>query len=103
MRILLTLTCCVGLALSAGAAPQNNNNQNPQYKKKGGNAQQQTVTPQTGQKFKATGTGSGQYNPNKFKYQNQSTINNGGSAKFNEQMAAKFGQFGSPAGSPKPS
>src|SRR6266404_6105592 len=95
MRILLILTCCVGLALFAGAAQQNNNNNNnQQYKKKGGNnaAQQQVVTQQTGKKYKTTGMGAGthvqnfqqsntggQYKANKFKYQNQSGFNSSAS------------------------
>lgn len=40
MKILLTLTCCLGLAALAGAAQQNDN-QNQPVKKKGGNAPQQ--------------------------------------------------------------
>lgn len=51
MRILLTLTCCLGLATFAGAAqPDNQGQGNQQYKKKGGgNAPQQQATgrPQT--------------------------------------------------------
>jgi hypothetical protein len=59
MKKLLTLTCCVGLASLVGAAQQNNN-QNQQNKKKGGGngaVQQSVVTPQSGKKFKTTGTG----------------------------------------------
>ena len=87
MRTILTLTCCVGLAFSVSANQQNNNN-NQQYKKKGGNApQQQAVTPQ-GNKYKS-GAGYKQNfqqqnagNPNKYKYQNQSSVNN--SAKYKQ-------------------
>jgi putative peptidoglycan binding protein len=58
MKRLLTLTCCVGLASLVGAAKQDND-QNLQKKKGGGNGpvQQQVVTPQSGKKFKTTGTG----------------------------------------------
>src|ERR1700731_2224452 len=72
MKILLTLTCCVGLAALAGAAQQNNN-QNQQIKKKGGgNApQQQVVTPQTGKKFKTTGMGA---NPHVQNFQQPNTV-----------------------------
>jgi len=73
MRTVLTLTCCFGLALFAGAAQQDDQNQNNnQGKKKGGGgnaaAQQQVVAPQTvpqtGKKFK-TGPGGGpHYNAN---------------------------------------
>ena len=84
----------------AGAAQQNNNNNNQQYKKKGGgNApQQQAVVPQSGKKFKATGTGMNphgqnfqqtntvgnqQFKANKAKFQNQSSLNSsGGNPQF---------------------
>src|SRR2546423_12306328 len=54
MRILLVLTCSVGLVLFAGAAQQDDQDSN-KGKKKGGNAQQQqqVVAPQTGKKIKA--------------------------------------------------
>src|SRR5437868_6259282 len=101
MRTILTLTCCVGLALSVSANQQTNNN-NQQFKKKGGNAaQQQAVAPQ-GNKFK-TGAGykqnfqqqnavgnsnkfkyQNQSNANKFKYQNQSSLNNSANYKQNK-------------------
>src|SRR2546421_420899 len=74
MRILLVLTCCVGLASFAGAA-QPEEAGNHQGKKKGnGNApvqQQQLVAPQTGKKFK-TGPGGGQHTQN---FQQQGTAN----------------------------
>ena len=56
MRIILTVTCCLGIASLAVANQNNNQNNNNQYKKKGGgNAQQQQVmAPQTGKKFKTT-------------------------------------------------
>ncbi len=97
MKILLTLTCCVGLAVFASASQQNNNNQ--QFKKKGGgNAPQQqpVATQQTGKKFKTTGgatntqfknfqqsknfqsTNTGQFK-SKAKFQNQSAINSSAS------------------------
>ena len=61
MKILLVLTCSVGLVLFAGAAQQDDQDSN-KGKKKGGNAQQQqqqqVVAPQTGKKFKA-GPGAG--------------------------------------------
>ena len=99
MRTVLVLTCSVGLAALVGAAQQNNNN-NQQYKKKGGgNApQQQAVVPQSGKKFKTTGTGMNphvqnfqqsntagnqQFKANKTKFQNQSSLNSsGGNAQF---------------------
>ena len=97
MRILLTLICCVGLALFAGAAQQNNNNQ--QYKKKGGGgnaAQQQVVTPQANKHLNKMGAGSGNpnavnYNQNKFKYQNQSNAN-----KFKYQNQSGMNASGNP-------
>jgi Putative peptidoglycan binding domain len=80
------------------SANQQNNNNNQQYKKKGGNAavQQQVATPQ-GNKFK-TGTGYKQNfqqqnsvgNPNKFKYQNQSSLNNSQKFNANKYNANKF-------------
>jgi Putative peptidoglycan binding domain len=73
MRIFLTISCCVGLALFAGAAQQDNNQNNQQYKKKGGgNApqQQQVVTPQGGKKFK-TGPGAG---PHVQNFQQPNTV-----------------------------
>jgi hypothetical protein len=127
MRKFLTLICCVGLASLAGGA-QNNDNNNQQYKKKGGNAQpqqQQVVAPQTGKKFKTTGTqgpggnigspGLKTYNPKgphantagNFKQgkknwqgpvsgQNQTTLNsNAASTKFNK---TKFGSGNPNAG-----
>src|SRR2546423_7019100 len=61
MKILLVLTCSVGLVLFAGAAQQDDQDSN-KGKKKGGNAQQQqqqqVVAPQTGKKIKA-GPGAG--------------------------------------------
>jgi len=101
MRTILTLACCVGLALSVSANQQNNNN-NQQYKKKGGNAPQQAaVTGQTGKyktgtgykqnfqqsnagnsnKFKNQSSTTGAVNSNKYKYQNQSNVSN--SNKYN--------------------
>jgi hypothetical protein len=63
MRILLVLTCSVGLALFAGAAQQDDQDNN-KGKKKGGNAQsQQVVTPQTGKMYK-TGPGGGHHTQN---------------------------------------
>jgi putative peptidoglycan binding protein len=62
MRKLLILTCCVGLASLVSAAKHDDQDGN-QGKKKGGagNGQQQVAAsqtvPQTGKKFKATGTG----------------------------------------------
>src|SRR5690242_21515884 len=95
MRTILTLTCCVGLAVSVSANQQNNNNQ--QYKKKGGNAPQQAAVAPQGNKFK-TGTGYKQNfqqqnsvgNPNKFKYQNQSSLNNSQKFNSNKFNANKF-------------
>jgi hypothetical protein len=88
MKRLLTLACCVGLASLVGAAKQDND-QNQQKKKGGGNGavQQQVVTPQSGKKFKTTGTGTtahvqnfqqantvgGTSNLNKTKYQKTTT------------------------------
>jgi hypothetical protein len=76
MKTLLTLTCCVGLALFAGAAQHDDQDGNNQHKKKG-NAQaqpqqQQVVTPQTGKKFK-TGPGAGLHNQN---FQQPNTVTN---------------------------
>ena len=96
MRTILTLTCCVGLAVSVSANQQNNNN-NQQYKKKGGNAPQQAAVAPQGNKFK-TGTGYKQNfqqqnsvgNPNKFKYQNQSSLNNSQKFNSNKFNANKF-------------
>ncbi len=89
MRTILTLTCCVGLALSASANQQNNIN-NQQFKKKGGNAPQQAAVMGQGNKFK-TGTGYKQNfqqsnvgSSNKFKYQNQSSMNNSANFKANK-------------------
>lgn len=105
MRILLTLTCCVGLALFAGAAQQQNYNNNPQYKKKGGNApQQQVVTPQGNKHLNKMGAGSGNpnavnYNANKFKYQNQSNVNanaNVSGNKFKYQNQSNLSGSGNP-------
>ena len=71
MKILLTLTCCLGLAVLAGAEQQNNN-QNQIKKKGGGTApQQQVVAPQTGKKFKTTGTGA---NPHVQNFQQPNTV-----------------------------
>jgi hypothetical protein len=60
MRILLVLTCCFGLAFSAGAAQQDDQGNNQGKKKGGGNApSQQAVTqPTTAGKIK----GQGRYN-----------------------------------------
>ena len=58
MRILLVLTCCVGLALFAGAAQQQQNN-SPPPKKRGGNVQQQGVTQPTGGRMHKAGPGAG--------------------------------------------
>ena len=66
MRILLVLTCCVGLASFAGAARPEEAGNNQGKKKGGGGAnapQQQVATPQTGKKFKA-GPGGGPHNTN---------------------------------------
>jgi len=72
MRILLVLTCSVGLALFAGAAQQDDQDNN-KGKKKGGNAQsQQAVTPPTGKMYKA-GPGGGHHNAN---FQQPSTVTN---------------------------
>jgi len=59
MKMLLTITCCVGLAAFAGAAQQNNNQNPPVKKKGGGNAPQSQQHVVTQQKFKTTGTGTG--------------------------------------------
>jgi len=65
MRILLVLTCCVGLALFAAAAPTIDDSQNPQYKKKGGNAPaQNVVAPTTIGGAKIKGKGQYKYNAN---------------------------------------
>jgi hypothetical protein len=78
MRKLLTLTCCVGLASLVGAAQHDDQNGN-QGKKKGGQQQQQqaVVAPQTGKKFKTTGTGTGPHTQN---FQQPNTVGTG--AKF---------------------
>lgn len=58
MRKLLTLTCCFGLAILAGAQPNNDQNNQRPNKKKGGNAQQQPVTttqPTGGKTYRGTG------------------------------------------------
>lgn len=112
MKTLLTLTCCVGLALSVSANQQNNNN-NQQYKKKGGGnaSQQQAVMPQGTKHYNkmggSTGNAAGNYNankmkyqnqsnmtgsgnPNKFKYQNQSSVNNSQQFKANKYNSNKF-------------
>jgi hypothetical protein len=70
MRTFLTLTCCIGLALFAGAAQQEPNNSPPPKKKGGGNAQpqQQVVTPKTGKVYNA-GSGGGAHN-----FQQPSTV-----------------------------
>src|SRR5437763_1161911 len=73
MRILLVLTCCVGLALFAGAAqPEDPGNHHGKKKGDEGNAPtQQVTTQQTGKKFKA-GPGGGPHTQN---FQQQSTLN----------------------------
>jgi len=73
MRIILTVTCCLGIASLAVANQNNNQNNNNQYKKKGGgNAQQQQVmAPQTGKKFKTTAGAGG--NVQNFQQQNTGT------------------------------
>src|SRR2546423_15571897 len=77
MRIILTVTCCLGIASLAVANQNNNQNNNQknnnQYKKKGGgNAQQQQVmAPQTGKKFKTTAGAGG--NVQNFQQQNTGT------------------------------
>jgi hypothetical protein len=89
MRTVLTLTCCFGLALLASAAQQNNNQNNPQYKKKGGNApQQQVVTPQTGKKFKTTGTGTGAHVQN-FQQPNTVGGSNLNKTKFHKTVTSQ--------------
>ena len=109
MRTILTLTCCVGLALSVSANQQNNNN-NQQYKKKGGNAPQQAAVAPQGNKFK-TGTGKQNFqqqnavaNSNKYKYQNQSnkysnqsSLNN--SAKYKQNKVKNKSNINSSASS----
>jgi hypothetical protein len=79
MRILLTLTCCVGLALFAGAAQNDDQNNNQKKKKGGGNAQQQqVVTPQTGKHYK-TGPGTG---PHVQTFQQQGTAQHKNAQKW---------------------
>src|SRR5437763_9457901 len=113
MRMLLTLTACLGLALSASAAKHDDDQNNQQqYKKKGGNAPQQTVAPTGGNKVygnKAYKTGPhqnfqqpntvGGYNAinkgNKNKWQGQGTGNNSNisgnaaNSKFNKTNVNK--------------
>jgi hypothetical protein len=87
MRILLVLTCCVGLALFAGAA-QPDDQDNKQGKKKGGGGNApaaQVTTQQTGKVYKA-GPGGGPHNfqqpttvtkykaTGKNKWQNQTNV-----------------------------
>jgi hypothetical protein len=93
MRILLTLTCCLGLALFAGAAQQNNNNnQNPQYKKKGGgNAPQgQVVTPQANKHLNKVGVGG---NQNVQNFQHTNTVGNYKANKYNANKLNAHGQM----------
>jgi hypothetical protein len=73
MRILLVLTCCLGLVLFAGAAQQDDQNNNKGKKKGGNNAPtQQTVAPYSGkQKFKPQH----QYAPNQTYVPNQTHVN----------------------------
>ena len=76
MRTLLTLTCCFGLAVFAGAAQPSNS---PSPKKKGGaNAplQHQVVTPHSGKVYKA-GPGAGPHN-----FQQPSTLHTKNTQKF---------------------
>jgi len=62
MRILLVLTCCVGLALFAGAAQPDDENHQGKKKGGGGNAPAaQVTTQQTGKVYKA-GPGGGPHN-----------------------------------------
>jgi hypothetical protein len=68
MRTFLTLTCCFGLALFAGAAQPQQNNSPPPKKKGGGNAQPQVVTPKTGKVYNA-GSGGRPHN-----FQQPSTV-----------------------------
>ena len=84
MRILLVLTCCVGLASFAGAAQlEEPGNHGGKKKEKGdGNAavQQQVVAPQTGKKLK-TGTGGGPQTQN-FQQQGTAKVHTQGNARM---------------------
>jgi len=81
MRTVLTLICCFGLALFAGAAQQQQqNNSSPSPKKKGGGnvpSQQQVVTPHTGKAYKKTGQGGNVQN-----FQQSTTTHNNKMQKF---------------------
>src|SRR2546423_5323586 len=79
MRILLVLTCCVGLALFAGAAQPDDQDSNHGKKKGGGgNAPAaQVTTQQTGKVYKA-GPGGGPHTQN---FQQQSTVHYKGAGK----------------------
>jgi len=106
MRIILTVTCCLGIASLAVANQNNNQNNNNQYKKKGGgNAQQQQVmAPQTGKKFKTTAGAGGnvqnfqqqntgtQFKHNKFGAQTNTTAN------LNSSKSNKFKATGQTGG-----
>ena len=106
MRIVLTVTCFLGIA-SLAVANQNNNQNNNQFKKKGGggNAQQQPVmAPQTGKKFKTGPSGAAnvqnfqqqntgtQFKHNKFSNQTNTTTN------FNISKSKKFKTTGQTGG-----
>src|SRR6478672_3984554 len=87
MRILLTLTCCVGLALFAGAAQPEDKGGNNQYKKKNQSSQpvvtQQTNTGGSGKKFYKTGPGGG---PHTQTFQQGGTANYTVTNKANKKV-----------------
>jgi len=86
MRILLVLTCCVGLALFAGAAQPDDAGNHQGKKKGGGNAPaQQVTTQQTGKVYKA-GPGGG---PHNAQFQQQSTVHCKGAGKTGQKWQAQ--------------
>ena len=95
MKTVLVLITCLAFGSIANANQNNNNTQ--QFKKKGGNNVAQPGVVQPGKKFNAVGTGTGmqgqkfqQSNANKFKFQNQSTLNNSNKFNSNKFKAQKF-------------
>jgi hypothetical protein len=100
MRILLVLTCCVGLAFFAGAAQPDEQGNNQGKKKGAGNApSQQVAAPQTGKVYK-TGPGGGPHNANvqynagnkKAKWQGPVTGQTQTNVSGNANVNTKFGK-----------
>ena len=97
MKHLLTLTCCFGLVLMAGAAQQNNNQNQLPKKKGGGNPppQQHVVTGQNKIHGQQTTTGQQQ-----FKHQNFSQTTTG-QQKFKQQNLSGQNKMGTNLNSSK--